>query len=673
MPGKNPAAPRCAALVGSYLSGKTTLLEALLFATGAIPRKGSARDGSMVGDAAPEARSRSMSTEIAAASTSYLGETWHFLDCPGSVELAHEARAALMVADVAVVVCEPEIEKALSVASMLHFLDEHRIPHILFINKIDHATARVRELMEALQSVSDRKLVLRHVPIRDGETVTGYVDLVSERAYRYEPGSPSKLVELPETVAERNAEARQELLESLADFDDALLEQLLEDTVPDKHAIYAQLAKDLKGDLIVPVFLGAAERQSGVERLLKALRHETPEVAETFARLGGAGTAPLAQVFKTQHMAHAGKLSLARIWRGTVKDGMSFGEHRVSGLFRMKGGEQEKLATAAEGDVVALGRMEGVATGQTLSTAGADGSLAWPAPPAPVYALALEPERREDEVKLSAALAKVMDEDPSLSVRHDPDTGQLLLRGQGDIHLQIAADKLRGRFRVGVATRRPQTPYKETIRKAVQQHARHKKQSGGHGEFGDVHVEVKPLPRGTGFAFVDNISGGVIPRQYIPAVEAGARESLTQGPMGFPVVDVQVTLYDGQYHTVDSSDMAFRRAGSLAMREAMPKCDPVLLEPICRVAVSTPSQFTARAQAVITRRRGQILGFDAKAEWKGWDEIAANMPQSELADLIVELRSATAGAGTFEWQFDHLAELVGREAESILASRHAAQ
>ena len=670
MSGRTPSAPRCAAIVGSYLSGKTTLLESLLFACGTIHRKGSAKDGNNVGDASPEARARNMSIEVTAAAGEFLGEQWHFLDCPGSVEFAQDTYSALMVADVAVVVCEPEASRALTLAPLFHFLDLHNIPHMVFINKMDTANDRVREVLEALQSVSDRTLALRHVPIRDGDQITGYVDLASERAYQYKPGQASALIEVPEDAQDRNESARQELLETLADFDDALLEQLLEDVVPPKDEIYQYLTRELQETKIVPVFLGAAEQDHGVRRLMKALRHETPGPETTLERLGGADGDPLAQIFKTYHLAHTGKLSLARIWRGAVEDGMSFGEHRVSGLSQMKGHALDKITKAFAGDVVGLGRLDAVRTGDVLTADGISSkALPWLDPLPPVFSAAIVAEKREDEVKLSTGIAKVVEEDPSIVVEHNDDTHELVLWGQGDIHLQVVADKLRERYNVGVSMKRPQVPYKETIRKPIQQHARHKKQSGGHGEFGDVHLEIKPVQRGAGFEFIDKISGGVVPRQYIPAVETGVKEYMTEGPLGFPVIDISVTLYDGQHHSVDSSDMAFRRAGILAMKEALPQCNPVLLEPIATVSISVPSEFTGQAQSVISKRRGQILGFDAKEGWGGWDEVKAHMPQSELHDLIVDLRSLTLGVGTFEWSFDHLAELTGRDAEAIVTHR----
>ncbi|MDA0661517.1 MAG: elongation factor G [Proteobacteria bacterium] len=670
MPGRTPSAPRCAAIVGPYLTGKTTLMEALLHTCGAIHRRGTIKDGNTVGDASPEARKHNMSTEISAAAAEFLGDRWSFLDCPGSVEFMQDTYSALKVADVAVVVVDPEPERAHAVQPLLHFLDANDIPHMIFINKVDHAHVPVQAVLESLQGASSRPLILRHVPIRKDDRIEGYVDLVSERAYAYKPGESSALIEIPEAMQDTNNQARQALLEELSNFDDPLLEALLEDSVPPKDEIYDYLTKDLQENTVVPVFIGAAEQTAGVLRLMKPLRHETPDPSVTLARLGGADGEPLAQVFKTYHMPRAGKLSLARIWRGTVSAGAHFGDNRVGGLSRLMGYSQEKLGQAAAGDVVALGRMENVRTGDVLSPDGiAAGAMAWIEPLKPVYALAIHPERRDDEVKMSAAMTRLVEEDPSLVVEHDPETHQLLLRSQGDIHLQVATEKLRDRYNVAVTTEVPKVPYKETIRKPVKQHARHKKQSGGHGEFGDVQIEIKPLPRGNGFRFDEVIHGGSVPKNYIPAVEAGVKEYLTEGPLGFPVVDVSVTLFDGQAHAVDSSDMAFRRAGILAMKDGLPQCSPVLLEPVCRVTVSIPNEFTANAQSVISRRRGQILGFSPKEGWTSWDEVDAYMPQSELHDLIVELRSLSQGIGSYEWQFDHLNELAGREASQVLEAR----
>jgi elongation factor G len=666
-----PAAPRCAALIGPYLSGKTTLLEALLFAAGSTGRRGSVRDGNSVGDHAPEARARQMSTELNVASTAFLGDPWTILDCPGSVELLYEAQGALLASDVAVVVVEPEVERALTISSLLRFLDQHQIPHMIFINKMDAANARVRDVLAALQSVSSRPLVLRQVPLRgvEGE-ITGYVDLVSERAYRYRPGKASDLMPLPDGFWDQERETRTGLLEKLADFDDSLLEQLLEEVEPPKEEIYRHLTQTFKGAQIVPVFLGSGLADYGVRRLWKALRHEAPSPQETAARLGIAAEGePLAQVIKTYHLPHTGKLSLARVWRGTITEGMVLNGTRVAGLLRVTGGQHEKLASAQAGEIVGLTRMEDIATGTVLTPSGKADPLARPERPQPVFGLAITSEKRADDVKLTGAIGKLVEEDPTLELDQNADTQEMVLWGQGDIHLQIAMDRLRNRHNLAVNGRPAAVPYKETIRHGTQQHSRFKRQSGGHGQFADVTIEVKALPRGSGFTFKDSVVGGAIPRNYIPAVEEGVVEALRRGPLGFPVVDVAVNLITGQFHAVDSSDQAFHTAGRQGVQEALPKCDPILLEPIDSVEISVPNAFTARVQRLVSGRRGQILGYDAKPDWPGWDVVSAHMPQSELHDLIVELRSLTMGVGSFAHRFDHMQELTGRPAEKVLASR----
>lgn len=667
---KAPSGPRCAALVGPYLSGKTTLLESLLATAGAIGRKGSVRDGNTVGDSSPEARARKMSTELSVASAEYLGEPWTFIDCPGSVELAQEAYDALMAADVAVVVAEPGVEKVLTLAPLMKFLNDRGIPHIIFVNKMDTQAGDIRASIEALQGLSGKPLMLREIPILEGDTVAGLVDLVSQRAYKWVAGAHSDEIPLPDSVKDWVTEARTTLLESLADFDDKLLEALLEENVPPPENIFANATHALQDAQVVPVLFGAAEHDNGVTRLLKILRHEGPDIAKTAERLGvETDGEPVALVFKTLHASHTGKLSMARVLRGEISEGTTLNGERPSGILRLLGQKQEKQAKAVAGDLVAFSRMDSVSTGAMLSPSGEAKFEDWPAPLSPLYALAVRAEHRTDEVKLPGALTKIVDEDPSLSFAPNPDTGELIVSGMGDQHLQIALDRLKNRFGLSASPKRPQVPYKETIRKSVSQHARHKKQSGGHGQFGDVHLDIKPLPRGSGFVFDDSITGGVVPKQYIPSVEIGVRDYLSRGPLGFQVVDLQVTLTDGQFHAVDSSDMAFRAAASLGMREGMPKCQPVLLEPVFKVAISVPTEFTSKVQRLVSGRRGQLLGFDAKAGWAGWDEVIAQLPQTETADLINELRSLTLGVGFFTSEFDHLQEISGKIADDVVAAR----
>lgn len=662
--------PRCAALMGPYLSGKTSLLEAMLFKAGATNRLGRITEGNTVGDSSPEARARSMSVEMNVASFDYLGDSWTLIDCPGSVELIQDTISAMAVCDIAVVVIEPGADKALGAARLLRGLHEQGVPHIIFINKIHGAAASVAESVDALRGVIDQPLVLREIPIRTGDEITGYVDLASKRAFEYTEGDLKEIADVPADLNDRLEIERTVMLEALSDFDDGLLEQLLEDEVPEVGETYDHLAAATRAGNLVPVFFGSAESGHGITRLLKVLRHEAPGIAATRERIGiDADGEAVARVFKTSHGSQTGKRSIARILRGEVEDGATLGGSRVSGIVKLRGADQEKVAKLADGEVGALGRMEEVRTGDLLSPSGNTEGPAWPGAPKPVYALAIHAGRRDDEVKMAGALARLIEEDPSLSYGPNPDTGEFVLRGQGETHLRIALERMHNRNKLEVDGGLPQVAYKESIKKPVSQHARHKKQSGGHGQFGDVHIEIKPLPRGSGFQFTDSITGGVVPKQYIPAVENGVKEYLSQGPLGFPVVDVSVELTDGQFHAVDSSDQAFKTAGSLAMREGMPKCGPVLLEPIFSVTVSVPTEFMSRVQSLVSGRRGQILGFEPKEGWKGWDEVNAHMPESEILDLINELRSSTQGVGTFEFEFDRLQEITGKEADQVVKAR----
>ena len=668
-----PTGPRNIAIIGPYLSGKTTLLEGLLHACGATNRKGSVTEGTTVGDSAAEARARNMSTELNVGSATFMDSEFTFLDCPGSVELLQESLFVLPGVDAAVVVCEPDADKAQALAPLLHSLEESGVPHMLFVNKIDKATITVQALLDALQPISSKPLVLRHIPVQDGEMISGYVDLASERAYHYKLGEVSEVINLPASEEDAFGDARYSMLEALADFDDDLMEKVLEDITPEKEELYANLTKDFQDANIIPVLLGAAEQGGGIFRLLKALRHEVPAANVAATRAGADDlSGNVAQVLKTYHTQHGGKVSIARVWCGEIKEGMTLNGQRVSSLFRMMGHDQQKIPNAAAGEVVGLGRMEEAITGETLSDTGSN-SLGTPDILPPVYSLAIAASKRDDEVKLSAALAKVRVEDPSITVGHDEDTHELVMRGQGDIHLKITMDRLLSKYGLEVKSERPKVPYMEAIRKSIEQHGRHKKQSGGHGQFGDVHLAIKPLPRGSGFEFVDKIVGGAIPRQYIPAVQSGVKDYLDKGPLGFPVVDISVTAFDGQYHAVDSSELAFKMAARTAMNEGMKQCNPVLLEPILEVAIAAPSEHTPKINAIVSGRRGQILGFDTRVGWSAWDVVSAHMPQSELHDLIIELRSATQGTGSYTATFDRLQELTGRLADDVVAANNEEQ
>ncbi|WP_173932014.1 elongation factor G [Chelativorans sp. Marseille-P2723] len=656
--GERLTGPKCIAIIGPLASGKTTLLDAILTRTGA-----------QAANHPIESRSNGMSVEACFASVSFMGESMTFIDCPGSVEFALEAEPVLAAADIAIVVVDADDNKLPMLQLLMHRLEELRMPRILFLNKIDKSATSVREMLKALQPASTSTLLLRQIPLRRNGIVVGSIDLALERAYVYQEHAPSEIAPIPDDEKARELEARFSMLETLADHDDQLMEQLLEEIEPPRDAVFDDLAADLREGAVTPVLIGSAEKGHGVLRLLKSIRHDAHDVTRTRQRLGlGATDGAVLQVMKTIHTGHGGKLSVARVLAGSIPDGTELpGAGRVSGIYRLLGREQTKIPSAAEGETVALGKLDVANTGDTLySGKSAQGPLAPLAIPQPVFAMAISPRDRKDEVKLSAALQKLMQEDPSLTLEQNPETSETVLSGQGEMHLRTAREHLEERYQIAVETRAPSIPYRETIRSSVIQRGRHKKQSGGHGQFGDVVLVIRPLPRGAGFEFTETITGGVVPRQYIPSVEAGVREALKSGPLGFPVVDLAVNLSDGSYHTVDSSDMAFQLAARLAMKEGLAAAGPILLEPVLKVEVDTPSEATARVTAILSQRRGQILGFDTRVDWPGWDVVEAMVPTAEMGNLIIELRSATAGAARYRSTFSHMSELTGRLAEDAL-------
>jgi elongation factor G len=649
---------RAIALVGPTGAGKTALATALASAA--------------AGGAGTAPQAAGQSGEVSFSAIDYLGDHYALIDTPGAVDFVADADFALPAVDLAIVVADSDPDKAVLIQPFLNALETAKIPHVLFINKIDQARGRVRDLLAGLQPVSAAPLVARQIPIWKDEHVAGFVDLALERAFLYQQGKPSQVIDIPADLAERETEARFHMLEQLADFDDALMEQLLSDTTPDRDMVFADLVRETREGLITPVFFGSTAQGHGIRRLLKALRHDTPPPSLAAKRLGLMG--PGAYVMKISHAGQAGKLAYSRVLGGAISDAntvtLSDGSSaRPGALFAVAGNQAKKISAAPEGEIVALGKLDPVAAGDVLGPAKKAHLSARPR--YPVFQLAIATKDRKDDVRLSGALQKLTEEDPGLSVHHDQITHEILLQGQGEPHLRLVIDRLKSRFGVEVSTAQPSTPYQETIRKSAEKRGRHKKQTGGHGQFGDCVIQVKPLPRGKGFEFIDKITGGAIPRQWIPAVEAGVKDAMTKGPIGFPVVDVSVTLIDGSFHAVDSSEHAFHAAGRIGMSEALAECDPVVLEPIEKLSIFTPNSGTPKINSAVSSRNGQILGFEAREGWPGWDRVDVYLPHSERQNFIIDLRSLTQGLATFEAAFDHMVELSGRRAEEAAKKAHA--
>jgi len=658
---------RVIALVGPAGAGKTSLAEAMLFAAGATDRLGSTANGSSIGDSSPESRQRGGSTELNLYNFEYLADQFAILDVPGSVGFSADGARALAIADVAIVVVDPDPARAPLTAPALRALDELGIPHLIFVNRIDQAHGRIRDLLSALQPMSVSPLIARQIPIRDGERISGFVDLALEYAFKYQPGKPSERIDIPSELQDREAQARTQMLEQLADHDDELLEQLLMDQAPTREKVLQDLARETGDNLGVSVLFGSANSSWGVRRLLKAMRHEAPPPQNAADRLGVSD--PSMYVFKIVH-GSIGRLALSRVLGGRIAEGSDLktqnGEHaRLGALFTVQGEKTTKVSEARDGDIVAVAKIDTVRAGEWLG----QGKL--PAPieigyPARNCAIAIEPADRKDDVKLSGALQRLAEEDCALIVDHDDANHEIRLRGINDEHLNTVLARLKRRYGVEVKSHQPTVGYRESIRKPVRQHGRHKKQSGGHGQFGDVIIEIRPLSRGEGFIFEEKIHGGSVPKQWIPAVEDGVREAMVKGPLGFEVVDCAVTLVDGSYHSVDSSELAFRLAGRLAMQEALAAASPHLLEPMHKLTVVCPSSATSRITSAVAGRRGQMLGMAPRDGWAGWDRIEALIPEAELSGLEAELRSQSQGLATYEAEFDHLAELNGPLADKVI-------
>ncbi|PTV97588.1 elongation factor G [Rhodobacter aestuarii] len=619
-------------IVGPSQAGKSTLADALATLEGGKPRK-----HTLFGDAA-------------VTKFSFMEEDWAILDAPGGADHLPQLAPMLAASD-AVVLCVPaDAEAAVLVAPYLRLVEEADLPTFIFINKIDTAQDRTSEIVAALQNFCPHGIVLRQIPIRENGQVIGAVDLISERAWEYHDHARSSLMELPASVKDREEEARTELLEHLADFDEVLLTELIEDQAPMTDEVYDVSTKVLQHHDLLPALLGSASHGNGMMRLMKSLRHEVPGVDETAARVGALAVGALADNVK-----HLGKTVLVRALSEGVAPGAKLAGANIGSITDIDAKTQ--LSALAPGEIGLTVKTDHLSLAAPLYTAeGSLESLPWMACHAANHALLIEPENERDETRLAAALPKLMEIDPGLSVQTDPITGKTLLGTQGPLHLRRVLEKLEGDFGIKAVTAPQGTALCETITGTAQKQYRHRKQSGGAGQFADVVIEVKPLGRGEGFQFTETVKGGAVPRNYIPSVEAGARDALTAGPKGHPVVDLAVNLSDGKHHAVDSSDHAFRTAGKMALREVLTELGTVVLQPVCKVVISVPSVYSGGLSPLVSGLKGQVLGFEADPGAKGWDLFEALMPASSLTELFQSLGGATRGTASFTATLDHYEE-----------------
>ncbi|PRY23215.1 elongation factor G [Aliiruegeria haliotis] len=632
---------RCFTVLGPSNSGKTTLIDAL-----------SHLDSKPV-------RSE-LAEHFAITQFTYLDEEWCAFDVPGGSDFLGYSGEALAASDAAILCVPPEPEAAVLCAPYLRLIEESGTPCILFINRMDTTNNRVRDIVAGLQAYANHSIVLRQVPIHQDGEIVGTVDLISERAWEFQAGKPSQLIEIPDGVMEREQEARTELLEHLSDFDDHLLEELIEDKQPPRDEVYDIATSVLRDNEDIPAFLGSGANKNGITRLMKSLRHEAPQVTSTAERLGVDAIA--AGVFSS-FRKHMGKAIVLRSLGAEIASGSMLAGESIANLSDIEA--KHPVQSIAPGAVALVVKSDHLNSGYLFSETEAVPMADWARGHTPSYATLVTPVHEKDDARLSSALARLGETDPGMTVEQDEASGHAMLRLQGPMHLRRVQAALEADFGVSVGSEPVASRYRESISKPVEHQHRHRKQSGGAGQFADVHMKIAPQPRGEGFAFNEVVKGGAVPRNYIPSVETGARDAMVKGPLGFPVIDVAVTLTDGKAHSVDSSDFAFRTAGKACVKEALQNAGPVLLQPIDRVDIHVPSVFSGAIVTLVSSLKGQVLGFDPNPDAKGWDIFHALLPDSSLEELSRSLGGATQGTAWYEAEFDHYQEVHGKEASRI--------
>ena len=676
---------RNVAFIGINKSGKTSLVEALLHLTGSITRLGKIQDGTTTTDYEPESTDRQISTQVSAAHFNHKGVQFNVLDCPGFIDFTEEVKLALMGVDTAIFVVEPDPGRLIQMDTLLSFTEEIGVARMVLINKMDKTDVPLSETMRVLKEMpgnkTPRPLAPLHYPIGTGEDYKGYVSVLKQEAFTYGDKGEPVHTEIPEELKPQLEEAREKLIESLADTDDDLLEMVLEGEEPPLEMLEKDLGSALKAGTFVPILIGSAMTNGGLVPLLDLIISLCPspmereykdkdgnkiEVKEDGSVIG--------QVLKTYVNPQTGKASLVRVFTGTVAHDTQFsatnsGGHkeRMGGLYTVQGKKHDTIETAGPGSIVLISRMETPQTGDTIVSDSSTTVMPTPPEPPPLYSLAIAPKNRSDETKLSSLLHKIVEEDPILKVDRDPDTHEFCLYGQGEVHLTLNRQRLERKYHLSLDSSRPKIAYKETISKAVEGHGRHKKQSGGKGQFGEVFLKIEPQERGAGIKFSESIVGGSVPRQYIPGVEKGVMEALHKGPLaGNPCIDISVNLYDGKFHDVDSDEMSFKMAAILGMKDGMAKANPYILEPVAEVKIHVPNEYTSGVLGQVTGRRGQILGFAADSDKQRWDIVSCHMPQAELWDYIIELRTHSQGLGYYTWQFDHFAQVPANISQQLI-------
>ncbi len=676
-----PEKIRNVVLVGHGGSGKTSLAEALLFTAGATTRVGRVEDGNTVTDFEPEEIERQISLSVALASFTWKGHKVNIIDAPGYAGFLGDARSALRAADLALFVVSGVDGVEVQTEILWDMATEEGIPRAVFINKLDRERSSYARTLSELQEAFGKQIAPVHMPIGSENELSGLVRIVSNRAHLYTGGSAiGSPADPPADLAATVQETHTSLVESVVETDDELMEKYFEGEEPSREQMVEVIHQGMLESEVFPVLIGSAAKLIGIDTLAdfivdfgpKPLEHSSPPLAEGDGLAVDPTGPTIAYVFKTISDPYVGRVSLFRVFSGRVRaddeleqasDGAKV---RMHNLFFMQGKDHHDAPEVVTGDIAAVAKLDAVVAGETLRSHGSNVRLA-PVPfPKPVMSLAVFPKAAQDEEKLSTALARLSDEDPTLEVERRAETKETVLSGLGDTHLDVTVARLARKFGVEVDTAVPTVPYRETITATAEAEGKHKKQSGGRGQFGVAFVRFEPLPRGTGYEFVNGIKGGSIPRQYIPAVDKGIQEGLDRGILaGYPTIDVRATVYDGKYHAVDSDELSFRMAGILAVRAAAASLRPALLEPIVKASIKVPEEYMGDVIGDLNAKRGRVLGMDSDGRLR---VVTAEVPLAEMQRYTIDLRSITGGRGIFELEFDHYQEMPQNEADKVIAA-----
>ncbi|MEE9184319.1 MAG: elongation factor G [Acidimicrobiia bacterium] len=677
-----PTKIRNVVLVGHSGAGKTSLAEALLFTSGATTRLGRVEDGNTVLDYEPEEISRQGSVGLAVAPIAWNGHKLNIIDTPGYADFIGDVRSALRAADLALFVVSATDGVEVQTEAVWHLAEQEGIARAFFINKLDRERADYKAVLAQLKSTFGTGVAPLEMPIGSEADLRGVAGIVSNHAFLYENGAgKGEEVDVPDEVKADVDEVRNALVEAVVENDDELLEAYFEGQEPTRDQLVKGLRQGIAERAIFPVLCGSATGLIGIDRLAELIVRDGPSPLdrpmppiagddEFTANPGG----PLeAYVFKTLSDPYLGRISMFRLFSGTLKVDMVLENPRegasgkLHNLFFMKGKDHEDASEVSCGDIAAVAKLETVRSGDTLRAPGSDVVIEPVAVPSPNMSLAVEPKTTHDEEKLSTSLARTVEEDPTLSVERRAETNQTVLSGMGDTHLEVALAKMSRRFGVEVVTAVPRVPYRETIRASAEAEGKHKKQSGGRGQFGVAFVRFEPLSDGEGYEFVNAVKGGSIPRQLIPAVDKGIQEALARGlQAGYPVVGIRATVYDGKYHNVDSDELSFRMAGIQALRAAADKLNPVMLEPIVKIRIMAPERYMGDIIGDLNAKRGRVGGMDSFGQQR---VVTAEVPMGEVQQYTIDLRSMTGGRGSFTLEFSHYEEMPPQEAQRVIAAR----